>query len=78
MTHKDLEEIGWVTVATDTNSFVSKTPTEDVWLELFYCMEKNTIQIMRATLGEKGEVLRNTLHFGEHKNLDIIKTFYKK
>lgn len=76
MTYEQLEELGLKTVATDTNSFVSKTTEEYVWLEVFYCREDDYLQIMRAIKGNKGEVIRNTLLEGKG-NLDYIKQFLK-
>lgn len=67
-----LEEIGWKTVVTDTNSFVSRMQySEDKWLELFYCKEKNFLQIMEATKGKKGEVLRHTKYEGDYVGMDF-------
>lgn len=76
MTYQDLEELGLKTVAIDTNSFVSKTTEEDVWLELFCCNEKKYLQIMRATKGENGETLRQSLYEGK-LSINAINQFLK-
>ena len=77
MTHKELEELGFITVATDTNSFVSKTTDEYVWLEVFYCIETGYLQIMRGIKGNKGESLRNTIYESKQGRIDDIKLFLK-
>lgn len=72
MTHTQLEEIGWKTIALDTNSFVSKMEySEDKWLELFYCKEKNFLQIMEAVKGDKGEVIRSNRYVGDYVGMDF-------
>lgn len=76
MTHTELEELGFVTIATDTNSFISKIVDEYVWLEVFYCKETGYLQIMRGTKGDKGETLRNTIYEGRG-NIEAIKQFIK-
>ena len=75
MTHTDLEELGFQTVATDTFSFVSKTKEDYVWLEVFYCLETEYLQIMRAIKGNKGETIRENLLEGKHLGIDVIKRF---
>ena len=77
MTHKELEELGLSTVAKDNNSFVSKTKERDVWLEIFHCMETGFLQIMRATVGDKGEVLRHSMYEGKTGGIKVIKQFLK-
>jgi hypothetical protein len=77
MTHQELEELGLKTVAIDTNSFISKTTdNEDVWLEIFCCNEKNYLQIMRATKGDKGETRRYSMYEG-NINMSHIQQFLK-
>jgi hypothetical protein len=76
MTYQDIVELGLKTIATDTNSFVSRTTDDDVWLELFYCVETNYLQIMRGTKGDKGETLRNTIYEGKG-DIGVIKQFIK-
>ena len=77
MIHTELEELGFITVATDTNSFVSKTTDEYVWLEVFYCIETKYLQIMRGIKGNKGESLRNTIYESKQGRIDDIKLFLK-
>ena len=79
MTHIELEELGFITIATDTNSFVSKTNEEYVWLEVFYSNDPEYLQIMRGTKGFSGEILRHSLYEGkgQHANIDAIKQFLK-
>lgn len=72
MTYQELEKLGWETIAKDTNSFVSKFPGTEVWLELFYCKEKNYLQIMRGTFGDKGQILRHNLYEGTYEGTDVI------
>ena len=76
MTYQDLEELGLQTVAKDTNSFVSRTTDEYVWLEIFCCNEKNYLQIMRATKGDKGETRRYLMYEGKI-NMSHIQQFLK-
>jgi len=72
MTHLDLEKIGWKTIVVDTNSFVPKKDySETNWLEIFYCREKNYVQIMEAFKGEKGEVRRYTKFKGEYEGINF-------
>jgi len=77
MTYQDMEQLGWKTVAIDTNSFVSKTDADDVWLELFYCDEKKYLQIMRGMKGGHGEITRQSLYEGKYLNMNIILQFLK-
>lgn len=77
MTHKELEELGWKTIAIDTNSFVSRTTEEYVWLEAFYSSDTDYLQIMRAIKGPDGEILRQTIYEGKYYGIDIIKQFLK-
>ena len=53
MTHTDLEKLGWETIAVDTNSFVCKTTTINIWLEMFYCKEKDMVHLMLTKKGER-------------------------
>jgi hypothetical protein len=76
MTNTELEELGFITVVTDINSFVSKTNGDDVWLEVFYSNEPEYLQIMRGTKGDSGEILRNTIYEGQG-NIVAIKQFLK-
>jgi hypothetical protein len=77
MTHTELEELGFVTIATDTNSFVSKIVDEYVWLEVFYCKETGYLQIMRCIKDNNGETLRSTLYESKNGKIDILKMFLK-
>ena len=76
MTYQDLEELGLQTVSKDTNSFISRTTDEYVWLEFFCCNETNFLQIMRGIKGNKGETLRENLYEGEF-SMTAIKQFLK-
>jgi len=76
MTYQDLEELGLQTVAKDTNSFVSRTTDEYVWLEIFCCNESNFLQIMRAIKGNQGGTMRESLYEGEF-SVTAIKQFLK-
>lgn len=77
MMHTELEELGFVTIATDTNSFVSKTTDEYVWLEVFHCMETGYLQIMRGIKGNKGEPLRSTIYESKQGRIDDVKLFLR-
>jgi hypothetical protein len=77
MTHTELEELGFVTIATDNNSFVSKIVDEYVWLEVFYCKETGFLQIMRCIKGNNGETLKSTLCESKNGKIDILKMFLK-
>lgn len=61
MTHIDLEELGFNTVAFDEHSFVSKTNEPNLWLEVFYCNKTKYLQIMRSEKGKLGETRRYTI-----------------
>lgn len=76
MTHIELNELGFETIAVDTNSFVSKTSDSEIWLEVFYSKETDYLQIMRVNRGNKGEIIRTTLLEG-NGNIDYIKQFLK-
>jgi len=76
LTHTELEELGFITIATDINSFVSKTTGDDVWLEIFHSNDPEYLQIMRGTKGDSGEILRNTIYEGK-VNIGVIKQFLK-
>ena len=72
MTQDDFISLGWDLVVEDKNSFILKKPlTDTTWYELFYCSEKNYIQIMEAVKGEKGEVKRYTKHDGDYDGMDF-------
>ena len=77
MTYQELEELGWKTIAKDTNSFVSRTSEEYVWLEAFYSSDTDYLQIMRAIKGNEGEILRHTIYEGKYYGIDIIKQLLK-
>ena len=76
MTHKELEELGFTTIATDINSFVSKTNEEYVWLEVFYSKDTDYLQIMRGIKGGGGQILRNSIYEGKG-DIGVIKQFLK-
>ena len=76
MTHKDMEKLGWETIAVDTNSFVSKTTTINIWLEMFYCREKDTVHLMLVKKGEKGEIVRETISNEKCENPSYLNNIY--
>jgi len=72
MKHEDILNLGWHPVAKDEKSYVVKKPlTDTAWHELFYCEEKNFVQVMEAVKGEKGEVKRYTKYEGDYVGTDF-------
>lgn len=76
MIYTDIEKLGFRTIATDTNSFVSRTTEEDIWLEVFYCNEKDYLQIMRGIRGSGGETIRENILEGKG-DIEVIRQFLK-
>ena len=72
MKHEDILNLGWHPVAKDEKSYVVKKPLTDTsWYEMFYCSEKNYVQVMESIKGEKGEVKRYTKYEGDYVGTDF-------